>query len=530
MTKPAVANPGLSTAAATPVLFPAFDYQPLGRVVYGAGELARLGELVREYGGTRVLLVTDPGIEAAGHPQKALRIMRAAGLEVFVFDSVEENPETGHIVQGVEVAKQHGIDFLVAVGGGSSMDVAKGINFLLTNGGRMTDYRGYGKATKPMLPSIGVPTTSGTGSEAQSFALIADTSSHMKMACGDRKAAFRVALLDPELTISQPHSVTAITGIDALAHAVESFVCTKRSPLSQTWSLAAWRFLEPDYERVLEAPYDLPGRSAMQIGSHLAGLAIEASMLGAAHACANPLSAHYGLTHGIAVGVLLPHVVRFNAVSVGHLYAELVECAGRSSSEPACRLRFRPAAYRGASCRCLRKKRTSSGPLVSTRARLRKLICNDYTKPPGSRLQICPEDHHEMHFVTHLCCNKLLDIKPRRRVQRTASGFCPATATGGPSANHTRPRRLALLPRQCAAGWPKSGSASRPPRSAVESHHRQARHRGHCRHCGRCRVPRLVRQEHLRFRSEDRRCEMEVPRRTVQRISGRAQWEGLHWR
>jgi alcohol dehydrogenase len=335
MTKPAAASPGLSAVAATPVLFPAFDYQPLGRVVYGAGELARLGELVKEYGGTRVLLVTDPGIEAAGHPQKALRIMRAAGLDVFVFDEVEENPETGHIVQGVEVAKQHGIDFLVAVGGGSSMDVAKGINFLLTNGGKMTDYRGYGKATKPMLPSIGVPTTSGTGSEAQSFALIADTSSHMKMACGDRKAAFRVALLDPELTISQPHSVTAITGLDALAHAVESFVCTKRSPLSQIWSLAAWRHLEPNYERVLEAPFDLPARSAMQIGSHLAGLAIEASMLGAAHACANPLSAHYGLTHGIAVGVLLPHVVRYNAVSVGHLYGELVECAGRSNGEPA---------------------------------------------------------------------------------------------------------------------------------------------------------------------------------------------------
>ncbi|HEV3146542.1 MAG TPA: iron-containing alcohol dehydrogenase [Gemmataceae bacterium] len=334
MTKPSSTNPAPSSATAATVLVPPFDYQPLGRVVYGAGELARLGELVKEYGGTRVLLVTDPGLEAAGHPQKAMRVMRAAGLEVFVFDAVEENPETGHIIQGREFAKQHGIDFLVAVGGGSSMDVAKGINFLLTNGGQMSDYRGYGKATKPMLPSIGVPTTCGTGSEAQSFALIADTSSHMKMACGDRKAAFRVALLDPELTISQPHNVTAITGIDALAHAVESFVCTKRSPLSQTWSLAGWRCLEPNYERVLEAPFDLPARAAMQIGSHLAGLAIEASMLGAAHACANPLSAHYGLTHGIAVGVLLPHVIRYNAVSVGHLYAELVDCAGRSNGEP----------------------------------------------------------------------------------------------------------------------------------------------------------------------------------------------------
>src|SRR5262249_19218856 len=127
----------------------------------------------------------------------------------------------------------------------------------------------------------------------------------------------------------------AITGIDALAHAIETYVCTKRSPLSQIWSLAAWRYLEPNYERVLEAPFDLPARSAMQIGSHLAGLAIEASMLGAAHACANPLSAPYGLAHGIAVGVLLPHVIRFNAAAVGHLYAELVDCSGRSNGEPA---------------------------------------------------------------------------------------------------------------------------------------------------------------------------------------------------
>src|SRR5260370_1647604 len=113
------------------------------------------------------------------------------------------------------------------------MDCAKGINFVLTNGGQIADYRGFGKATKPMLPSIGVPTTAGTGSEAQSFALIADDQTHMKMACGDRKAAFRVAILDPEVTVTQPVKLTAITGIDALSHAVESFVCTVRTPLSQ---------------------------------------------------------------------------------------------------------------------------------------------------------------------------------------------------------------------------------------------------------------------------------------------------------
>src|SRR6202040_960915 len=152
------------------------------------------------------------------------------------FDDVEENPTPRHVELGLACARSNRIDFLVAVGGGSSMDCAKGVNFLLTNGGSRIDYQGFGKAARPMLPSIGVPTTSGTGSEGQSYALIADEQTHMKMACGDRKAAFRVAILDPAVTLSQPRKVTAITGIDALAHALETYVTTKRTPLSQTFA------------------------------------------------------------------------------------------------------------------------------------------------------------------------------------------------------------------------------------------------------------------------------------------------------
>jgi alcohol dehydrogenase len=307
---------------------PPFDFQPLTRVVFGPGALVRLGELVRELGGTRVLLVTDPGLEAVGHPQRALALLRSAGLEVFVFDGVEENPTTRHVDNGLAFAQTKRIDCLVAVGGGSSMDCAKGVNFLLTNGGSMADYQGFGKAVKPMLPSVGVPTTSGTGSEAQSFALIADDHTHMKMACGDRKAAFRVAVLDPEVTVSQPPRVTAITGIDALAHALETYVTTKRNTLSGTFAREAWRLLQPNLEAVLRDPGNLEARGAMQLGAHYAGIAIENSMLGACHACANPLTAHYGLTHGIAIGILLPHVIRYNAAVVGSLYRDLAHEAG----------------------------------------------------------------------------------------------------------------------------------------------------------------------------------------------------------
>ena len=307
---------------------PSFDYYPLTRLVFGAGTLARLGELTRELGGKRVLLVTDPGLEKAGHPKRAQASLRDAGLEVFLFDGVEENPTTRHVQAALEFAQKQRIDLIVAVGGGSSMDCAKGVNFLLTNGGSMSDYKGFNRATKPMLPSIGVPTTSGTGSEAQSFALIADDKTHLKMACGDRKAAFRVSILDPEVTVSQPPGVSAITAIDAISHALESYVTSRRNPLSQLFAREGWRLLEANFETVLKHPGNLEARGAMQLGAHYAGVAIENSMLGVAHSCANPLTAHYGLTHGIAVGILLPHVIRFNAAAVGSLYGDLAHEVG----------------------------------------------------------------------------------------------------------------------------------------------------------------------------------------------------------
>ena len=236
----------------------------------------------------------------------------------------------------LEAGRRHAagerIDSIIGLGGGSSLDCAKGINFLLTQGGVIHDFQGYAKATRPMLPMIGVPTTAGTGSEAQSYAIISDPGTHKKMACGDPKAAFRAVILDPRLTLTQPASVTAAAGYDAIAHAVESFVCTKRTPRSQELSLEAWRLLEANYERVLAAPGDLDARAAMQWGAFYAGTAIELSMLGATHACANPVTARYGTTHGDAIGVLLPHVVRWNADAAEPMYAELLRISTHATS------------------------------------------------------------------------------------------------------------------------------------------------------------------------------------------------------
>jgi alcohol dehydrogenase len=309
----------------SPVLF---DYQPRTRVVFGIGSFSRLGEIASEFGNGPVLLVTDPGLKQAGHEEAAIASLEARGLKVAVFDDVAPNPTTDDVDRCVEFAKGQSIQLIVGLGGGSSMDCAKGANFLLTNGGRMHDYRGVGKATREMLPMIAVPTTSGTGSEAQSFAVIADAETHMKMPCGDPKAACRVAILDPELTVTMPWAVAAATGIDAMTHAIESYVTTKRNPVSQMFARQAWVLLSKSFSLVTTTPGDLEARGNMLLGAHLAGAAIETSMLGAAHATANPLSAHFDMVHGNAVGIMMPHVIRWNIPEVGSLYRDLAISAG----------------------------------------------------------------------------------------------------------------------------------------------------------------------------------------------------------
>jgi alcohol dehydrogenase len=310
-----------------------FDVQPRTRLVFGAGTVEKVGALAAELGARRVLVVTDQGLVNAGHAQRVEHSLQQAGLGIVLFDQVHENPTTRDVEDCLKVARAAGIDLFVGLGGGSSMDTAKGCNFLLTNGGRMQDYWGVGKASRPMLPLIAIPTTAGTGSECQCAALIADAQTHQKMACLDPKAAARVALLDPALTLSQPPRVTACTGIDAIAHAVETAVTKKRNPLSQMFSREAFKLCVTSFPRVLSHPLDVEARGWMLLGAAFAGTAIEHSMLGAAHSAANPLTAHFNIVHGQAVGLMLPAVVRWNAHDPGArlAYAELA-----SAPELAC--------------------------------------------------------------------------------------------------------------------------------------------------------------------------------------------------
>ncbi|MFP6875092.1 MAG: iron-containing alcohol dehydrogenase [Verrucomicrobiales bacterium] len=318
---------GLCEGLGAPEDVVCFAHAPGTEVVFGPGVIARVGEVCSQHGGSRVLLVTDHGILKAGHAARVVELLEEAGHEVTIFADAHENPTTDDVDNCARVARHAQIDLIVGLGGGSSMDTGKGCNFILSGGGEIKDYQGKVSDGMVMLPFVAVPTTAGTGSECQSFALIADTKTHMKMACGNSNAAAKVAILDPELTLTQSPSVTAHTGIDALTHAIESAVTSKRTGISSEYAKLAFALLDSGLEMVIKDPDNLDARARVQLGAAYAGTAIENSMLGAAHAAANPLTARFGIVHGQAVGVMMPGVIRFNAElgEIDRIYRELYD-------------------------------------------------------------------------------------------------------------------------------------------------------------------------------------------------------------
>lgn len=308
------------------------------RLEAGSGAVERLPELIAERGARRVLLVSDEGIASAGHVDRVQRLLESGTDRVEVFAEVGENPTESEVERGAEIARSLDPQLLVALGGGSPMDCAKGINFVLTNGGRMEDYWGFAKADRAMLPSIGIPCTTGTGSEAQSFALISRDEDHVKMACGDEKARFGAVILDPDFAVTQPSDVLALTALDAISHAIEASVTRTRNPVSRLYAQGAWELLATRLEQVTNSERgDAPAGAwlDMLVGSHLAGLAIETSMLGAAHALANPLTARTGLAHGAAVALVLPEVIRWNGGQDPSYYEDLARIIRGDDDEAA---------------------------------------------------------------------------------------------------------------------------------------------------------------------------------------------------
>jgi len=279
-----------------------FDFRPRTRILFGAGEFARLGEVAREQNATRCLLIAGQNSVDAGHAQEAVRSLKARRMDVFTFHDFAANPTFAMLEAARDHVAPQAVNLVVGLGDGAALDFAKLVNVLLTNGGSIRDYRGYGNVPKPLLPMIAVPTTAANGSEAQGNAAIADPDSRSKMICGDPKIFYRTAILDPKLTLGQS---AAVNGYVAISNAIETLLSTRRTPISECFSREAWRLLDASFARAVRVPEDLEARSALLLGAHFAGLAVEYAALGPAHACAQPLVENYHMPIGEAVALVL---------------------------------------------------------------------------------------------------------------------------------------------------------------------------------------------------------------------------------
>jgi alcohol dehydrogenase len=279
-----------------------FDFRPRTRILFGAGEFARLGEVAREQNATRCLLIAGQNSVDSGHAPEAVRSLKARRMDVFAFHDFTASPTVAMLEAARDYAAPQAVNLVVGLGDGAALDFAKLVNVLLSNGGSIRDYRGYGKVPKPLLPMIAVPTTAANGSEAQGNAAIADPAARSKMICGDPKIFYRTAILDPKLTLGKP---AAVNGYIAISNAVETLLSTRRTPISECFSREAWRLLNASFARAVRVPEDLEARSGMLLGAHFAGLAVEYAALGPAHACAQPLVENYQLSPGAAVALVL---------------------------------------------------------------------------------------------------------------------------------------------------------------------------------------------------------------------------------
>lgn len=305
-----------------------FEFNVPTRIVFKVGAADGVADEAKALGGTRALVVAGQHVIAAGIVEPVLERLRGAGVHPRLFSDFEPNPKDHECLEGLGAAEEHGADILVAVGGGSSMDMAKAIGLLQTNGRHPVDYAGIGLVQEPLPPVIAVPTTSGTGSEVTGCAVCTDTKMRTKINIISPELAPRVALLDPTLTCSVPPAVTAATGMDAFCHAFESYTCTAANPITEGLALYAMelagRYLEP----AVEDGSDLKARTAMQLASTLAGLAFGSSDCLGAHCMAESLGGMVEMPHGVACAIFLPHVFEFNMIADPSKHARAGQALG----------------------------------------------------------------------------------------------------------------------------------------------------------------------------------------------------------
>jgi 1,3-propanediol dehydrogenase len=297
-------------------------------IVFGIGTLAEVGGAVRRVGGHRPMLISDPGVLAAGWVDRALPHLADVRVQSRLWHDLTPNPKDFEVEAAFESYRENGCDALLAIGGGSCIDVAKAVAVLSGNGGRILDYEGIDRATRPIPPMVMVPTTGGSGADVSQFCVVTDTQRGLKATIGGRALVPEISLTDPELLTTMPPELTAHTGLDALSHAIESCVSEACDFLSKGHAVAAIGALAQYLPRAVQDPLDLDAREAIARASLQAGLAFTNALLGATHAIAHQIGGALDLPHGLLNAILMPHVMRFNAQTHAARYVDVARALG----------------------------------------------------------------------------------------------------------------------------------------------------------------------------------------------------------
>ncbi len=299
----------------------------------GIGAHKEIGKQIQVLGGKKPFLCTDKGIVSAGIADQIIQLIKKdTGLDVVVFDETVPNPTDKNVHDGLKLYKDKGCDLIISLGGGSAHDCAKGIGIVATNGGNIRDYEGIDKSSKAMPPFIAINTTAGTASEMTRFCIITNTDTKVKMAIVDWRVTPNVAINDPLLMMGMPPALTAATGMDALTHAVEAYVSTIATPVTDACALKAIELISQNLRAAVANGADVEARDNMAYAEYLAGMAFNNASLGHVHAMAHQLGGFYDLPHGVCNAILLPHVERFNMIAKMDRFADIAVAMGENIS------------------------------------------------------------------------------------------------------------------------------------------------------------------------------------------------------
>jgi alcohol dehydrogenase len=306
----------------------AFEFFVNSDIVFGRDSIRKLPGILKAYGAKKVMLVYDGGVKAAGIADIVGNAIKAAGVETVIFDKVIPNPTNEIVEEAAETAKREHTDMFVAVGGGSSIDLTKAVNVLMTNPGPISRYGGIGLVEHPLLPLVAIPTTAGTSSEITNVCALIDTEKVVKYVVIDNKMVPSKVIIDPEFTKTMPPSVTAATGMDAITHGVESYISNMATPLTEYHSLQGLKLLYDNLPRAVRDGSDMEAREQMMLGCVITGFGFSNANLGLVHGIAHTLSAHFKLAHGMANAAVLPYVMAFNAESCPQKMTDMARAIG----------------------------------------------------------------------------------------------------------------------------------------------------------------------------------------------------------